>query len=513
MASLTVDGEVGVPVGKDVELVADVIRPSGPGRHPAVLMRTPYDRTSYASVGLQVNALRLARAGYAVVLQDVRGRFASSGEFAPFLNEQADGIATIEWIVGQPWSNGLVGMAGISYNAFAQLAVAVRDPEPLGAWVPALGPFDVRTSWIREGGAFNYGFHLAWGLGSVLGGGPGAALADPMGTALRGVEGQVELHREAAWFGRWAAADDPYPGDPRVPGSGDLASVGAPALVVAGWYDLFQPGTIELYRALEGETTHRHSLVVGPWDHSGLPLSRRSGDVDFGMEAGSDLHELQLAWFDHHLRGGDPPASPVRIFVTGINRWESLDGWPPPGDSVAWYPGPGGVLDPSGTGDGEIVMTLDAGRAPPALGGRVFPWEPVLRPGGFDQNARRARPDVAAFTSAPLARPLLAMGPVGMEVAVASSVGGTDVCAVLVDVAPDGSAINVADGVVRTVVPPGEVVTVRLSLGDVAHRFGAGHRLGVDLSAAAFPRYDLAFAPGDRTLHLGHTRLVLPEVR
>ena len=152
MYSLSVDAGLDVPMSDGTGLATDVIRPAGGGSVPAVVVRTPYNRRTPASRGLQVDALGLAEAGYAVVIQDTRGRFASGGDFEPFVDEQDDGIDTIEWVAGQPWCNGRVGMAGISYLGYCQLAAAARGPEPLEAIIPGLTPCDVRDGWICEGG-------------------------------------------------------------------------------------------------------------------------------------------------------------------------------------------------------------------------------------------------------------------------------------------------------------------------------------------------------------------------
>ena len=168
MLSVSVDLDIGVLMSDGTRLATDVIRPAGRGSVPAVVVRTPYDRRTPASRSLQANGLGLAEAGYAVVIQDVRGRFASGGHFEPFTNEQADGVETIEWVAAQPWCNGRVGMAGISYLGYCQLAAATSTPEPLQAIMPGLTACDVRDGWIREGGEPNHGFNLAWMLGSLL---------------------------------------------------------------------------------------------------------------------------------------------------------------------------------------------------------------------------------------------------------------------------------------------------------------------------------------------------------
>ena len=172
MLSVSVDLGIDVPMSDGTGLATDVIRPTGGGPAPAVVVRTPYNRRTPASRSLQVDGLRLAEAGYAVVIQDVRGRFASGGHFEPFVNEQDDGVDTVEWAAAQPWCNGRVGMAGTSYLGFCQLATAVRRPEPLQAIMPGLTPCDVRDGWIRESGEANHGFNLAWILGAPAAGRP-----------------------------------------------------------------------------------------------------------------------------------------------------------------------------------------------------------------------------------------------------------------------------------------------------------------------------------------------------
>jgi putative CocE/NonD family hydrolase len=524
MTTLSIDMDTGMAMSDGVVLRSDVIRPSGPGRHPALIFRTPYDRSTFASVSLQVHALRMARAGYAVVLQDVRGRFGSPGVFEPFVNEQSDGVDTIHGVAEQPWCDGKVGTVGISYNGFSQIATAAAAPEPLAAWIPGLTPFDVRRSWIREGDVFNYGFNLAWMLGSI-----GsvdkrtpdpaaliAAFSDPFGSASRRPTNQPELTSApvADAFFAWLGADDPYPGDSRIPAPGGLGDVAAPALVVAGWFDIFQPGSLDLFDALGAETAELgHRLVAGPWDHSGLPFKRRAGDRDHGIPAMLDYHALQRGWFDAHLRGADLPESGRDIFVTGSNRWEDLGGWPPPGETRSWDLNPDGTMSTTGHG-GEVAITLDIDDPTPALGGRPYPWEPLMRSGSFDQRPREERADVAVFTSEPLEHPVRAIGSVTVETVVVPETHGTDVTVTVSDVDAAGVSWNVADGIRRVRGASGEMLNARVSLGSVAHEFSAGHRIRVSLAAAAFPRYDMYGGSGTRVFLTGpgYSRLRVTEV-
>lgn len=519
MALLSVDSDVRVAVGDGVHLATTVVRPQGQGRWPVILMRTPYDRTAYASQSLQVNALALAAEGYAVVLQDVRGRGSSEGGFTPFVNEQADGVDTVEWAVEQPWCNGSIGLAGISYNAFAQSAVVVTNHEAVRCWMPGLAPSDVRTSWIRRGGVVDIGFHLAWGLGAIAPlddrtPEPEAVLAaydDPVRTARRSPRTQPEMRSTPAgdWFFEWLDTADPYPGDPRVPTLDDLSGVRAPALVVAGWFDVFSSGSVELLEALRsGGGISGHRLVAGPWDHSGLPLARRAGDRDFGRVAALDLHRLQLRWFDAQLRDGDQ-LDADRIFVTGRGEWIDEPRWPPPTEDLEIGLGPDGMLRRSSSEERVVELVLSSSDPTPATGGAFFPWEPALRPGSFDQTSRRARADVVELTGPRLSAPVLVAGVPRLEVQIAPAETGHMVHATLVEVAAEAGPVwNIADGVALVEPKTGRA---SLSMGPVAHQFARGSAIGLDIACGVDVRFPPQ-EPGRRVIDLspGASVLTLP---
>jgi putative CocE/NonD family hydrolase len=162
--SVTIDYDLDVPMRDGVTLKADVFRPAGGDKWPVVIIRTPYDRQLGSSFGMQMNAVQLAAAGYAVVVQDVRGRFASEGDFTPFLHEGQDGVDSIAWCAEQLWSTGRVGSTGSSYVGFVQVLAAKECPDALKAWVPGVTTIDARTGWVYEGDALCLGFDLSWGL-------------------------------------------------------------------------------------------------------------------------------------------------------------------------------------------------------------------------------------------------------------------------------------------------------------------------------------------------------------
>ena len=463
-------------------------------------MRTPYGRTTFASESLQVHALALADAGYSVVLQDVRGRGDSEGAFSPFVNEQSDGLDTIDWVADQSWCNGSIGLAGISYNAFAQTAIASGGSDAVACWVPGLAPSDIRTSWIRRGGVFDLGFHLAWGLGAIATVDarterPEALLSafdEPVATARRGIRGQSELASTPAgkWFFEWAESKDPYPENLGIPTHDQLASVEVPALVVAGWFDVFSSGSLELLESLRsGPRGGHHRLVGGPWDHSGLPLGRKAGERDFGLSAAIDLHELQLEWFDAHLKdGGDVRHD--RIFLTGRNAWTLEPSWPPTTEDLTLYLAADRLLTEEPGSPTAIEVSVDPNDPPPVPGGAVFPWEPALRPGAHDQRQRRDRPDVAAFSGRRLESPLIVAGSARVHVPVAGTPQRA-VVATLVELTPSGPHWNISDGVGSIDAASG---VASLHLGPVAHEFSIGSRIGLDLAFAA----DVRLAPAER---------------
>ena len=516
MPTLIVDDDVRVPTRDGTNLAATVFRPAGKGPYPAVLMRTPYDRTSAASVTLQVNAPALAAAGYAVVLQDVRGRFGSEGDFEPFVSEQEDGIDSLDWLAGQSWCSGRIGMAGVSYNAFTQIAVVAAGTDHLRAWVPGLTPGDVRTSWIRQGGVFDLGFHLAWALGAIIGNDRrtqdpqalSAAFNDPGHTVRRGPTDQPELttHQAGSWYRAWLDCTDPYPDDIRVPTMAALGAIRTPGLVIGGWFDVFCHGSIELGATLRTADPENHAYIVGPWDHAGLPLRRRSGDRDFGAAAVVDLHRSQLAWFDRHLRDLDFPTPRAEVFVTGADRWADAEALPAATSRQLTLTS-GQTIEENGD-TGEHQVTLDANDPTPTLGGRIFPWEPLLRCGSFDQSRRRQRSDVLAFTGPPLERRMLVVGRVRCRIHLRSDVDQPTVAVTLVQVNADDTAFNIADGLGMSPARAGDEGEIEVVVGDIAHEFAAGSRIGLDIAFGSFPR----LPPQTGRRSVGQAILTLPEV-
>ncbi len=252
-----------------------------------------------------------------------------------------------------------------------------------------------------------------------------------------------------------------------------------------------------------------HALIAGPWSHSGLPLGRRTGDRDHGPEAVRDLHNLQRTWFDRYLRGVGDGSPKVEVFVTGQQSWEQFAQWPPNGSTHRWYPAPEGSLNPAPPGASTESIAVSVSDPTPAIGGRVYPWEPRLRPGAFDQRQLLARDDVLWFSSEILEEDMVVVGEVRLSAVADGDSAVIDLYAVVCEVDPDGVAWNLTDGIGRS--SPGRL---EVRLGSIAHRFRAGARLALLVAFSADPRFDLTLDhAGRRELILGpDTRLEIPTL-
>jgi len=527
-----------------VVLRADVYRPAGEGAHPVLLHRTAYNKGAIgaplvpANGPVQLDPVRAASNGYAVVIQDERGRYASDGEFRVFLDAADDGFDTVEWAGTQPWSNGKVGLYGMSYTGVVTWLAAAAAPAHLVCVSPAMAASDPFSNWSYRRGVLELAFCKSWALTFLSFGSAerldGEAFEAALGRLVGGV-GDM-----AAVFGRLPVADFPeveglFPSydewlehrtydefwrDLDLEALHERITV--PVHHMTGWYDVFLNGALRNYGGLREnggseDSRRRQKLLIGPWIHWVPPFPTRSGDVEFGAAAGVDWDAVQLRWFDHWLKGVDDglleePA--VKAFVMGANEWREADDWPLP--ETAWTEyylhsdGCANGLEGCGWLSPEPPAEEPADRylydpldPTPSRGGCLCCW-PVDTPGGaFDQRPVEARRDVLVYTSAELAEPLEAIGPVRAVLFAATDAVDTDFTAKLVDVHPDGFAQNLCEGVVRArfresaseprLLEPGEVVRYEIDLWATGNRFLAGHKIRLEIASASFPKWDRNF--------------------
>lgn len=525
IAGIIVEQDVGIQMRDGATLRCDVYRPAGGEPTPALVQRQPYNK-NVAQTYVYAHPAWYARHGYAVIIQDSRGRYASDGEYYPLRLDAEDGYDTIEWCAAQPWCNGRVGSFGFSIPGVNQLLAASLRPPHLVTAMPGFYPGGMYEGFTHVGGTFGLAAVMDWAM----------ILAAEEARRRGDLDLMDQVVAAAAGVGRWSpmtALKDipflvesdlmPFLGDYlRHPSFGDywrewelaprIAEVQVPCLHVSGWYDSFITQTMESYERFAEIGAAEHRLLVGPWYH--IPWTQQVGAIDFGDDAKNFVDGYQIAWADAWLKGDRSKLDalpPVRLFVTGENRWRDYDAWPPPGIStVSWFLHSEGKAN-SLSGDGTLSRGAPGDEAPDFY--IYSPDQPVQSAGGHscclpqnapmgpaDQRGVELRNDVLVYTSAPLDQPMFVAGPVTATLWAASSARDTDFTVKLCDVSPDGLSINLQEGVIRaryreslereTPLEPNALYEFRINVGAVCHRFGKGHRIRVQIASSNYPAYD-----------------------
>ncbi|MDD1717467.1 MAG: CocE/NonD family hydrolase, partial [Methanoregulaceae archaeon] len=528
---IIVERDVPAAMRDGTTLYADIWRPEGRGPWPVLLIRQPYDK-AHAETFTYAHPSWYARHGYIVVSQDVRGRWSSEGEFYPFRHEAEDGYDTVEWAAGLSASNGRVGMYGFSYGGFTQLAAATVSPPHLTCIVPALVGSQMYEGWAYNGGANALAFNLSWTLYLAADTARRKGLAvlreqieGALRTAQSGCFWQLPmdelplpgLRNIAPYFFDWLAhpSYDEYWRQWSIDEHYDR--IGVPGLHIGGWYDIFRDGVIRNFLGISAHgatdlARKGQKLVVGPWFHA--PWTRTFGSADFGSEAGNPVDDLQLRWFDYWLSGvknGVMDEPPVRAFVMGENRWRWCETWPP----ASVRPEPvylhsGGRAN-SFTGDGFLdtrppedelpdVFVYDPNAPTPSAGGQSCCLPDIVPMGPRDQRNVEISNQVLVYTTKKLGQPLTIAGPVAVELFASSSAPDTDFTAKLVDVAPEGRAVNITNGILRAKyrdsiehpAPIGtdEIIRFTINAGSTAWTFQQRHAIRLEISSSDFPCWD-----------------------
>ena len=525
MTAATIEFDVPVTMRDGTVLCADIYRPAGDGPWPVLLQRTPYDKSAQFGP-LLLDIYTALRRGYIVVQQDVRGRFASDGEWLPWAHERSDGHDTVEWAASIPGSNGKVGMFGGSYTGNTQWAAAVTAPPHLVSIAPQITWSTPENGLFYRGGALEFGLNVWWSLIVSAGQHPkSAASLEDLLAQLGSTIGDYDRLADSTYWelpsgaapaiartglpeiGAERGLRDPDTIDEaRVAGKFD--SVTVPSLNVAGWFDVFLQGSLDNYVGARS-AGHTTRLIVGPWEHtSGASNSPgHVGGVNYGLSSvapgtSGSMTVVQLDWNDHFLAGA--PAGPehesgVDIFVMGINQWRREADWPlDRAVATSFYLHADGTLSTATPLGGESAthFSYDPADPVPTTGGSMI-LAGSFPAGQLDQAAVEAREDVLVFTSAPLAEPLEITGRVAATVFASTDGPSTDWVVRLCDVDEKGRSVNVVDGITRVHTEAGRVEETDVDLWSTSIVIAAGHRLRVQLTSSNFPRWDRNLNTGE----------------
>lgn len=495
-----------------VHLATDVYLPRGTrsrgGRFPTLLARLPYGKRGPIAFMPDLAAY-LNDSGYAVVVQDVRGKFSSEGDIDPFVHEMADGSDTLTWIVTQAWSDGDVGMFGDSYYGYTQWAAAMNDHPALRAIAPRVTSTQIASDWMYHDGVFCLASMADWAATTWAGRAPREESPDWQRRPLNGLldgsdQGTPDVLRQ--W--RSEGPDSAFWTRPPL-GVIRPSRLKVPALHLGGTWDIFRRGQLADWAAARTSSTCEQRLILTSTDHMSIHLDGantgaqnvRSSNSDFETFLARYLDDT-IAFFDHHVRGlAVVKASPgVQFELAGVGPIESPS-WPPPGVTrLNLYPvdpghashGPegGGLRTHPDAGLGVCDWMHDPSNLVPT--GDADLWSPLVKLP--DERVVESRPDVLTFTSEPMRHDCDLVGQQSAKLEVAAEAGPTQVVTKLVHVYPNGVARRITEGVAQ-VVGTGDAgssvarTVVSVDLGPTAYRIPAGHRLRMEVSASCFPRY------------------------
>ncbi|MFZ5817348.1 MAG: CocE/NonD family hydrolase [Bacillota bacterium] len=481
-----------LPMRDSVRLATDLYLPEGDGPHPIILLRTPYGR--WQMKGL---AAVLTGGGYGLLVQDVRGTGGSEGTFGLYAQEPPDALDLAEWLVGQPWCDGRLGILGLSYCAGAAIPIAAAMPERVKAciWVTVPISRDL-LSW--QGGAMQLHHAAPW---TMLLAEPPPLKARDWQSFYRTLPLAEMVPQSPVWRGlcEGVGAESPFWASMDL--SRYLDQVRAPGLHAGGWYDFILHATLEPYRRMLAASGAPQRLLVGPWSHNAIL-------------AAPEFQRAMFAWLDRWFHGRPDPSAPVTLYLTGEGEgsgWRDLAGWPAPDAVPQTLYLAEGRLQPEPPAGGSRHFRSDPDDPVPTQGGAVWEFPAArmgLEPGPAVQTTGE-RPDVLTFDTDPAEAPLPLCGEVEVALWASASTPDADFAVKLCDVAPDGTARYIADAILRAryrhgmdrpePLIPGEVYPLRLSMA-CAHLLAPGHRLRLEVAGSNFPKYD-------RNLHTGGDNL------
>lgn len=526
---VTIERGVPIKMRDGVTLRADICRPKAEGKFPLLLTRTPYDKNRTVDF-----CLKAAARGYVIVAQDVRGRYASEGDWYPFKYESQDGYDTVEWAAALPYSNGKVGMFGGSYVGATQYLAAIAKPPHLAGICPDVTASNYHDGWAYQGGAFEQWFDESWTTGlaentisrreeldsDVVRWTPTLPLLSypvfetPSATGLAPYFTDWLAHPNYDDYWKQWSIEDHY------------AQIQVPVFSMGAWYDIFLGGTLRNYARLKNEAgteaaRRGQRLMIYVGGHAGGSTEKKVGAVDFGDKLPFDLEEVTLRWYDSLLKGivnGLDHEKSVKIFVMGKNDWREEDDWPLERAKATRYylrsTTPANGLQGGGTlstaapaEEKPDQYVYDPNDPVPTIGGPLCCQPLPTGVGPQDQRSAEARGDVLVFSSPAFTQNTEVTGPISLDLYVSSSAVDTDFTGKVVDVWPNGFAQNLTEGILRLryrnsperpeLGNPGEIYHITVDLWATSNVFQPGHKLRLEVSSSNFPRFDRNLNTGE----------------
>ncbi len=533
--AVTVERGIVATMRDGTVLRADIYRPKADGKFPVLLQRTPYNKSGGTNFGISA-----AARGYVAIIQDVRGRYTSDGEWYTFKNESNDGYDTIEWAAALPYSNGKVGMFGGSYVGATQMLAAITHPPHLAGLCPVVTASNYHENWTYQGGAFEQWFNQSWTAGlaqdtlnRLVAKNTNALLTSsklplnnfPLFNFSESAGVPYATDTLAPYYLDWLAHpsyDDYWK---RLAIEEHYGDIMVPVLTVAAWYDIFQAGSLQNYMGIkahggsEAARNGQHLLVV-IGGHAGG--GEKVGDVHFGPAAAQTPSEddFTLDWYDFLFKGvqNEFAGKPVKLFVMGTNLWRAEDDWPlaRAHDTKYYMHSSGGANSLKGNGSLSTTaprtetfdhFVYDPANPVATIGGPLCCDASHLAPGPRDQQSVEARDDVLVYSTPEFTEDTEVTGPVSLELFATSSAVDTDFTAKLVDVGPDGFVQNLTEGILRAryrdskekpaLMNPGQLYKFTIDLWSTSNVFRKGHILRLEVASSNFPRFDRNLNTGE----------------
>lgn len=504
----------------------NMTRPDAEGKFPVLLERTPYNKEGGSENNIGSPEFFASR-GYVVIIQDVRGRFASDGDFYPFKDDgngpNKDGYDTTEWLAKQDWSTGKIGTIGGSYSGATQYRNAISNPPNVKAMFVRESSADYSQEWVYRGGAFELGFNLGWAHGVTLANLNHLVSEDKyketekmlidVENNLDDWHAKIPLHPTeffnglSDWYNDWL--DNPPSSDywKEFDMSDHFKNVDIPIYHLGGWFDVFLNGTLKYYEGVSkngksAQSKDNQRLIVGPWVHGPTNINNNfAGEFDFGPDAAIDFNELRLPWFDYWLKGesnGIDKTKKVNIFVMGKNKWKESDVWPLNNTSYTNYylnkefngeidsVHSGSLSEKKENENSQISFTNNLKNPVPSLGGNT-----LSIPNGVFEHSEIDKQCIT-FSTNTLENELEVTGPVSAEIYVNSNHQNSDWIVRLCDIDESGYSRIVSDGIYRATGTPGETQKINVDMWATSNMFLKGHKLRVSVTSSCFPRFDRA---------------------